>query len=125
MTRVALDQLGGVASATCALHCVVMSFAPALLPLLGLGVLAGEAFEWGFFALAVVVALAAAALGSREPKVLAGFAAGIGVLLAGRLGEAFGLVEGPALPILGGTILVATHVLSARRTLACREPCCD
>ena len=127
MTSLWMDRLGGLASATCALHCLLMAFAPALVPLLGLSMLRGEAFEWGFFAFAIGFAVLAGGLGYRVHRtwwVLAGFGAGIAVLVAGRLGEALALFEGGAvLSILGGVVLVGTHAASTLRTRSCQVPC--
>ena len=113
------DRLGSVASATCAAHCFLLSVLPSLISALGLTVLAHEAFEWGFFALAVSFALAAAVISyqsSRTRWLLAGFGAGIIVIVAGRLGEALALYEGgAALSVLGGVLLAASHVASIRQ----------
>lgn len=129
MNSVWMDRVGGVASATCAVHCLALGFAPALLSVLGLGALAHEAFEWVFFGTAVVLAVLAATLGYRVHRtrwVLAGFGAGLLVLLAGRLGEALALYEGGAgLAILGGTLLVGSHLASLRRLRMCREARCS
>ena len=46
MNTLSPDRMGGVASATCALHCLVLSVTPALVTLLGLEFLAQEVFEW-------------------------------------------------------------------------------
>ena len=127
MNTLSLDRLGGVASATCALHCLLLTLAPALVTLLGVEFLAHEVFEWGFFATAVTFAVVAAALGygvHRNPWVLASFGAGVVVLVAGRLGEALDLYEGAVvLAVTGGLVLVASHVFSARQTRACQGAC--
>jgi hypothetical protein len=122
-----LDRLGGVASASCAAHCLTMSLAPALVAFLGAEFLASEALEWGLFVAAVVFALAAAGLGfrvHRDVRVLAGFGAGLAALTAARLGEALDLFEGTlVLAVLGGGALVASHLVSARQTRRCRASC--
>jgi hypothetical protein len=122
-----MDRLGGLASAACAMHCLTMAFAPALISLVGLGFLADESFEWGLFVTAVGFAFAAAIFGYRVHRtwwVPAGFGIGILVLMAGRLGEAMQLYEGGAIvAITGGSLLLTTHVASAVRTRACREAC--
>ncbi|MCP4916121.1 MAG: MerC domain-containing protein [Proteobacteria bacterium] len=111
-----VDRLGGVASATCALHCLAMTLAPAVL-------LSGEAFEWGFYALAIAFAGVACVLGyraHRDRRVVLGFGVGTLVLTSGRFGEMLGLHEtGVALAVAGGAVLVASHVWSLRRTRAC------
>ena len=124
MNTLTLDRLGGVASACCSLHCLTMAFAPAIVTLLAVDFLAHESFEWGLFAAAVTLAITAAGLGfraHRNRRVLMGFGAGVAVLMAGRLGEAFSLYEGAmGLAVAGGFILVLSHVASARETRACK-----
>lgn len=125
MNPVWMDRMGGVASATCALHCVTLAAAPALVSLLGVEFLRHEAFEWGFFALAIGFAVVAAVLGyrvHRTPWVLGGFALGIAILAAGRFGEALDLFEGSVvLAVIGGGVLIASHVASVRAHAACCE----
>ena len=121
------DRLGGLASAACAVHCLIMGFAPALISAAGLEFLANEAFEWVFFAAAIAFAAAAALIGfriHRTPWVLAGFGLGMLVLLAGRMGEALELYEGGGIVvIIGGMLLVGVHVTSTMRIRACQEAC--
>ena len=112
------DRLGSLASASCAAHCLLTAAAPAVFPLLGLGFLSGELSEWGFTLLASAVALLAAWLGRGTPRsklVGAGFGVGVALLLAGRVGEELGGHElGMGLSLLGGVVLVATHLSSLR-----------
>ena len=128
MNPVTLDRLGGVASACCALHCLMTALAPALIAIMGVEFLANEAVEWGLFAVASVFAVTAAFLGfrvHRSPAVLFGFGLGLLSLTTARLGEAMHLFEGTLVfAVLGGAILVSTHVVSARRTRSCQKPCC-
>ena len=128
MDMVWMDRLGGVASATCAVHCLVLSFAPALVALLGLELFADELFEWAFFGTALVFALLAAVVGysgHRTWWVAAGFGVGMGTLIAGRLGEALELFEGGGVvSIVGGALLLASHLASLRCTAACRAAQC-
>ncbi len=128
MASTALDRLGSVASASCALHCLTLSLAPAVVGLLGVEFLANEAMEWGLFGTAVVVAVVAAILGfrvHRDRRVLGGFALGLASLCAARLGEALDLFGGTlVLAVLGGGVLVASHLTSARKLRACAAACC-
>lgn len=121
-----LDRLGGVASATCAVHCLVLSVAPAAASLLGAAALGHPALEWGFFSLAVVLGIAAAVLGFRTHRtwwVPIAFACGVGILIAGRLGEAMAIPGlGVVLSVTGGVVLMASHIASAwqiRRCVRC------
>ena len=127
MQSVWMDRFGSAASTACALHCFTMSFAPALLGVLGISFLANEVFEWAFFSAAIAFALLAAALGYRVHRakgVLIGFAVGVGLLVMGRMAEAFELFEGGGkLAILGGLALAGSHLASLRCTAACRADC--
>lgn len=129
MNAAIFDRLGSVASASCALHCLATALAPAAIALLGVEFLANEAVEWGLFLAASIFAVTAAALGyrvHRSSSVLIGFGVGLATLTAARLGEAMHLFEGTLVfAVLGGAILVASHVVSARRTKACTKPCCQ
>ena len=121
-----LDRFGSLASLTCALHCGLFAFAPAAVALLGLDLLAGESFEWGFFVAALLFALLACVVGYRAHRrvgVVAGFVVGAGVLSLARLGEAFELFEGGAwVAVAGGVVLVGTHIANARGVSAGPAP---
>ncbi|MEN0065513.1 MAG: MerC domain-containing protein [Myxococcota bacterium] len=123
-----MDRLGSMASAVCTLHCLALALAPALISVLGLSFLANEAFEWGFFTIAVAFAGAAALIGYRVHRaswVVLGFGLGIVMLAFGRLGEALNLFEGSALfAMAGGLVLVATHLASLRQLRACSSAEC-
>jgi len=132
MTKVSrpwLDRLGTVASSTCALHCVAMALAPALLPLVGLGFLHDERAEWAFVACAVAFAGLAAWFGHqthRRWSITVGFAAGMLALVGARVGEELGLGGSLGLALAGGGVLVASHLVNLRRCQACqREATCS
>jgi len=122
-----LDGLGSASSAACAAHCAVFAFAPALAAVLGIQLLANEAYEWGFFAAAMTFAVASSVLGwriHRRGMVALGFAAAATLLVLGRLGEAWSWFERGALfAVLGGLGLIASHVANARSLRACRAEC--
>jgi len=123
-----IDRFGSVASAVCAIHCLLLSLAPWLISALGLGVLANESFEWAFFVFAVGFALAAAWWGYRLHRtwwVLTGFSGGLLLLIAGRMGEALSLYEGGGIvSVLGGGVLVISHILSMRQARVIQEAYC-
>lgn len=127
MSSLALDRLGGIASSTCALHCITLSIAPAVVALIDLEFLRSEALEWGFFASAMLLGLLASALSFRahqNTRILAGFGIGLGLLLAGRLGEAFHLFPGAGVvAIVGGLTLAGAHLQSLRHTRQCAADC--
>ncbi|MFK7929383.1 MAG: MerC domain-containing protein [Myxococcota bacterium] len=124
-----MDRFGGLASLTCAVHCGLLAFAPAALTLLGLEVLEAEVLEWAFFAFALCFAGLAAALGFRTHHnfwVMGAFVAGIGLLVVARLTEALSVFDGgPVLAILGGLVLVGSHLVNTAQIKACQQPCCD
>ena len=51
------DRLGAGAATLCAVHCAVLPFAIAVLPLFGLEFLASHAFEWVFLGLSAALAV--------------------------------------------------------------------
>lgn len=124
-----IDRAGSVASAACAVHCGLLSLAPALAAVLGLEFLAHEAFEWGFFAVAVGFAAVAAIVGYRSHRrgwVAAGFVLGGLLLVAARLGEALSLFSGgEAVAIAGGVVLITFHAANTLPPLSHQEARCS
>lgn len=116
-----LDRLGSMASGLCAVHCASMALLPAVGALVG-GEL-NERFEWGFFSAAFTLAAVGAVAGYRahgSAMVVTGFAVGLSLLSLGRAAEALALFEGGGvLAVVGGMVLVASHV----RSLGCRRSC--
>ncbi len=123
-----LDRFGGAASTACALHCLSLATAPALFTLFGMNQGAHGALEWVFFTLTVSFALTAAVVVYRTHHtllVVLGFATGLGILIAGRMGETFGLFEGGVyFAVAGGGLLLASHLASIRQTRLRRQACC-
>ena len=121
------DHLGGVASAACALHCLLTAAAPAALA--ALGIHGGETLEWGFVLVAVAFAALAGGLGFRLHRSLpiaVGFGAGACGLLAGRLGEGLGLGHGAHyIAIVSGLLLVGVHIASLRQCRRCGDLACS
>lgn len=62
------DRVGATASFLCAIHCALLPFVLTVLPLLGLGFLAGHRFERGFVVFASMLALFALAGGYRRHR---------------------------------------------------------
>ena len=124
-----MDRFGTAASAVCATHCLILATVPAVASLAGLGFLAHESLEWVFFASAAGLAAVAAVGGflvHRSGWVLGGFAVGLGLLVAGRLGEALALYEGgAALAVMGGVALAGCHLLSTRQVRQCQGTCAE
>lgn len=124
-----IDRFGSLASATCALHCLTFTIAPAVASAVGLGALTGEAFEWGFFSVAMAMAAIAAFMAFRthgDLRVLGGFGVGMLVLGAGRVSEMVGLHGGVVLAVAGGAVLGASHLFSIRQArLCCEQGACE
>ncbi|NCG21257.1 MAG: MerC family mercury resistance protein [Rhodobacterales bacterium] len=117
-----VDRFGVVAASICAAHCAVMSIAPALLSILGLSVLHDERFEWGFVVCAVAFAGTAALLGQRTHHmwpISVGFGVGALALVGARTLEVAGIEGGVWLALLGGAVLVGTHVINTFRCRSC------
>ena len=112
------DSYGGIASTLCVVHCLTISFAPAIIDNVSFLSANNELFEWGFFGLAVLFGLTSATVGIRKHRnvlVLGSFVAGLSILVLGRLGEAMSLFEGgEALSIAGGIFLFIAHMYSSR-----------
>lgn len=59
------DRLGAVGAFICALHCALIPVALAVLPALGLGLVAWHGVEWAFTSFATVLAMTSLYLGYR------------------------------------------------------------
>tara|TARA_B100000925_G_scaffold285219_1_gene261269 strand:- start:328 stop:699 length:372 start_codon:yes stop_codon:yes gene_type:complete len=117
-----LDNFGSIASIACVLHCLTVSFAPALLSNVQFLSNYNETLEWVFFGFALSFAIFSAGFGfklHKNPMLMSGFALGIFMLVLGRSAEALSLFEGGGiLSILGGAVLFGSHFYSMR---CCRE----
>lgn len=83
---VLVDRVGATASLLCAVHCVLLPFVLALLPLIGLEFLAGHTFERVFVACAAALASASILFAyrrHRRPYALFIMLPGIALLLFG------------------------------------------
>ncbi|HEX5354461.1 MAG TPA: MerC domain-containing protein [Rhodanobacteraceae bacterium] len=81
-----VDRVGAMASMLCAVHCVLLPFVLALLPLVGLEFLAGHTFERVFVACAATLASASiftAYRRHRKPYALFLMVPGIALLVFG------------------------------------------
>lgn len=110
------DRVGATASFLCAIHCALLPFVLTLLPLLGLGFLAGHRFERGFVMFAATLALFALVNGYRRhhrplPLLLA--LPGLALLLLGvTWGLAYPLVVHSVLVTCGGLLVASAHFVN-------------
>lgn len=117
--RGVLDLSGAGLATLCAVHCALTPVVLALLPILGLGVLADERVERTLVGLSAALGLASLGLGfpvHRSWRVAAILLVGLAILGLGVLAEeADGPIPGAPLMPLGGLTIAAGHLLSRRR----------
>lgn len=112
------DRVGATASFLCAVHCALLPFVLALLPLVGLGFLADHGFERVFVLFACALATLALGRGFRRhheslPLLLA--APGIALLVLGVMYlEGHSIVTHSVLVTCGGLLLAAAHFVNLR-----------
>lgn len=112
----------------CAVHCALLPFVLALLPLVGLGFLAGHAFERVFVACAAALASAsivAAYRRHRRPQALLFMVPGIALLLFGISVDIDAHVLLHTVAVVCGGVMVAcahlTNLVLAHRHCAARH----
>ena len=110
------DRVGATASFLCAIHCALLPFVLTLLPLLGLGFLAGHRFERGFVMFAATLALLSLVGGYRRhrrpfPLLLA--LPGLLLLLLGVTWAAdISIVLHSAMVTSGGVLVASAHFVN-------------
>ena len=113
------DRLGAIASFLCAIHCALLPFVLAALPLVGLEFLADHRFERGFVAFACVLAVVALVRGFRrhqQPLPLLLAVPGLILLISGVTWAEGGLVlVHSGLVTTGGLLLATAHFINLRR----------
>lgn len=111
---VLVDRVGATASFLCAVHCALLPFVLALLPLIGLEFLAGHTFERIFVACAALLATGSIAMGyrrHRRPHALFLMLPGIALLVFGVAVNIDVHVALHTLAVVCGGVLVASaHV---------------
>ncbi|HET6907470.1 MAG TPA: MerC domain-containing protein [Rhodanobacteraceae bacterium] len=113
---VAADRIGATASFLCAVHCALLPFVIALLPLIGLGFLADHRFERVFVACAAALAsvtILTAWRRHRKLNALFLLLPGIALLLSG-IAIDIGRHEWlhAALVVCGGVLVASAHVVN-------------
>lgn len=113
---VAADRMGATASLLCALHCALLPFVLALLPLLGLGFLADHRFERIFVACAAALASVTIFTAWRRHRKLHALfllVPGIALLLSGIIID----IDRrewlhTALVVAGGVLVASAHIVN-------------
>lgn len=109
-----IDRVGATASLLCAVHCVLLPFVLALLPLIGLEFLAGHMFERIFVTCAALLAGASILVGyrrHRKPHALYLMVPGIALLLFGvAINLDVHVVLHTVAVVCGGVLLASSHV---------------
>lgn len=113
---VAADRIGATASFLCAVHCALLPFVVALLPLIGLGFLADHRYERVFVACAAVLAsvtILTAWRRHRKLNALFLLGPGIALLLSGIIID-IGLHPWlhTGLVVCGGVLVASAHVVN-------------
>lgn len=108
------DRVGATASLLCAVHCALLPFVLALLPLIGLEFLAGHTFERVFVACAAILASASILTAwrrHRRPHALFLMVPGIVLLLFGIAVnlDVHALIH-TASVVTGGVLVASAHV---------------
>lgn len=108
------DRVGATASLLCAVHCALLPFVLALLPLVGLEFLAGHTFERIFVACAAALActsIVTAYRRHRRPHALFLMVPGIALLLFGvAINLDAHVVVHTASVVTGGVLVASAHV---------------
>lgn len=116
-----VDSLGSVGAVLCAVHCALLPFALALLPVVGFGILASPRFEVGFVLFATALAVASLWHGHLRHRRYRAMA----ILLPGLLALWGGVFiatihEAPLLHAismsLGGVLVALSHLVNLRLT---------
>jgi hypothetical protein len=111
---VLVDRVGATASLLCAVHCMLLPFVLALLPLVGLAFLGGITFERIFVSCAAALAGASIVAGyrrHRRPYALYLMVPGIVLLLCGvAIDLDVHVVLHTACEVSGGMLLASSHI---------------
>jgi len=112
------DRLGAAAAFLCAIHCALLPFVLALLPLLGLGFLAGHTFERNFVLFACMLATVSLVAGYRRhgrPLPLCLALPGLLLLLVGVIFAAnYSIVLHSVMVTCGGLLVASAHFVNLR-----------
>ena len=122
--REGVDNAGAFLSMACAVHCLAMPLVVTMLPLVGLGFLAGEPAEYALIG-AVLLAAGSVVSGVRHHRKWRAFPTL--VLAAGIIVTGFMAAEGSfevILHVTGGVLLATTHLLNRHLCRTCPAAGC-
>ena len=114
-----VDSLGSVGATLCAVHCALLPFALALLPVVGMGILASSGFEFGFVIFATALAVASLWHGYRRHRAyhaMVFLAPGLVLLWSGLfvpMVHESNIAHAVAMSI-GGTLVAVAHLVNLR-----------
>jgi hypothetical protein len=136
--QVNLDKVGAVASAICAVHCLLTGVALGLLSIIGFGFIGTPMAEFGFISVAVVVGCWAIVHGIRKHHSLVPaliFVFGLACIAASHFALPHRHAEsGPmsnaqiastVFSVLGGLSLVSFHIVNLRLQKGCACGHCE
>lgn len=114
-----VDSLGSMGAFLCAVHCALLPLALAMLPVIGMGILASRGFEVGFVVFATTLAVVSLLHGYRRHRAyhaLAWVIPGMAALWAGILVPA---LHDATLPhaiamSVGGTLVAVAHLVNLK-----------
>ncbi len=120
-----MDKTGAAVSWICAVHCLAMPFLVSVLPLFGLGFLAGEGFEYIFIGISVCIAsisiLSDFFRFHRNINTMLLFTGGIGLVIsADRIFEETGAGK-IIFVIFGAGFITAAHLLNRYLCRKCEK----
>ncbi len=120
-----LDLAGGLAGGLCAIHCAIVALLPGIISGSGLFFLGNTHLESALVGGALLMTGWAVITGLREHRhrgVLVLFVAAGVFMLLGLLGhEVWPGVIGTTLSMVGGVLLVGTHIYNAACKSSCRS----
>jgi hypothetical protein len=114
-----VDSLGTAGATLCAVHCALLPFALALLPVLGLGILASSGFELGFVIFATALAITSLWHGYRRHRAyhaMAFLVPGLVSLWSGLLVPVLhsSTIAHAVAMSVGGTLVAVAHLVNLR-----------
>ena len=122
------DKTGAIVSWACAIHCLILPFAVAALPFLGLSFLLDESFERLIILISIAVALISLLPSyfhrHRQLNILILFFGGITFIVSSHLFLEENLTFKIPFILAGASLISAAHFANYRACRKCRK-CCE